>query len=307
MPLVAATQREPTWTTLFNRAAFHALNGVTPWSCTYAEDGREVGRLAGAVVDGVLVSGHSAPFGGLDLARDHEPPGRVAALVDHVCSAARAEGLRAVRIRLPPPCWQPAAAPTIQFALLNAGFAVVRAELNQHIEPRPDYVGSLRSPARRALSHLLADTAFAFGEARSLRGAHALLAANRLAHGRRLALDAGYVSRARRALGTDVVRMAELTHEGRRVAAALTYRVCARRELVVAWGDHGHALHRSPMNLLALRLVERALEEGIELLDLGISNGPGDDGRLVADAGLAQFKRSVGARETVRLTVERPL
>jgi len=32
--------------------------------------------------------------------------------------------------------------------------------------------------------------------------------------------------------------------------------------LLVAWGDHGHELPRSPMNLLAYRLVERAIASG---------------------------------------------
>jgi hypothetical protein len=302
----ALTAAEPAWTSVFNRDAFHALNGATPWSCVFEDGGRAVGRLAGAVVDGVLVSGHSAPFGGFDLAREHEPPARVAALVDHAVGAARADGLRAIRIRLAPPCWSPAA-PTVQFALLNAGFRVVRAELNQHLEPGPGYVAALRSPARRALGHLERDPGFVFGDAPSPAAAHALLAANRAARGRRLALDAAYVQRAREALGPDVVRMAELRHDGRPVAAALTYRVTARRELVVAWGDHGHGLARSPMNLLALRLVQRAVAEDVVLLDLGVSNVPGPDGALTADPGLAQFKRSVGARETVRLTVEREL
>ncbi len=66
------------------------------------------------------------------------------------------------------------------------------------------------------------------------------------------------------------------------------------------WGDAGHALPRSPMNLLALRLVEIALADGRPTLDLGISSVDG-----VPDQGLIQFKRSVLARESLRLDLVR--
>ncbi len=91
-----------------------------------------------------------------------------------------------------------------------------------------------------------------------------------------------------------------LTHGGRSCAAALLYRVAPGRELVVYWGDAGHDLPRSPMNVLALRLVELALAEGARTLDLGISSVDG-----VPDQGLIQFKRSVLARESLRLDLVR--
>ena len=49
------------------------------------------------------------------------------------------------------------------------------------------------------------------------------------------------------------------------------------------------------MNLLAFELVQRALAEQIELIDLGISSAYGQ-----LNAGLAQFKESVGAQSTLR-------
>ena len=64
--------------------------------------------------------------------------------------------------------------------------------------------------------------------------------------------------------------------------------------------DADHDLPRSPMNLLAMRVAEQAIADGTRVLDLGISSV---DGR--ADAGLVQFKRSVGASEGLRLDLVR--
>ena len=94
--------------------------------------------------------------------------------------------------------------------------------------------------------------------------------------------------------------MAVLEHAGRPCAAALTYRVLPGRELVVYWGDAGHDLPRSPMNVLAHAMVARALDEGVRSLDIGPSSVAG-----VPDQGLNQFKRSVGARESLRLDLVR--
>ena len=103
--------------------------------------------------------------------------------------------------------------------------------------------------------------------------------------------------------------MYELCHAGESIAAALVYRVRPHRDLVVAWGDGEHELERSPMNLLAYRVVESALAEGVWTLDLGISNEhePGADGALVPNSGLVQFKQSVLARIQPRLTLVREL
>lgn len=303
---------DPPWTTAFNRAAFHALNtapGDEALRLEHVADGRTVGALCGVLRDGVLTCGHSAPFGGLDLARPRETPGRVAATVDATLAQAAATGAGTVRIRCRPDDYGPNE-PVVLFALLNRGFRVETADLSYVLDLRATptvetYVAALKSPARRALRHGQ-DGPWAFravDDEPGLRAAHALLAANRAAKGRRLVLGADYVLRARAAL-PGVVRTFVLEHDGAACAAALVYVVAPGAWYVVAWGDAGHDLPRSPMNVLALRTVEAALADGAHLLDLGISSVP-DGGGLAVDAGLAQFKTSILARPRTRLTLVR--
>lgn len=293
---------------LFNADAFHALNlgpGQRVRRIDHEADGRLVGSLTGVVDGDVFTSGHSASFGGPDFTRDAETATLVRATLEHAVATLDDEGVRTIRVKARPGFYS-GSETAVQFALLNLGFRVASCELSFHIDLAglggiDDYTAALRSPARRALRHTLGEP-FALAEAEDDAGwerGYAVLAANRAEKGRALALGLDYVLRARDAF-PGRVRMAVLEHAGAPCAAALTYRLAPGRELVVYWGDAGHALARSPMNVLALRMVERALAEGVLSLDIGTSSAAG-----VPDQGLIQFKRSVGARESLRLDLVR--
>jgi hypothetical protein len=305
--------------TLFNQDRFHALNLSAGQRVLRAEvrlpdQGRLLGSLGWVLDEGVLTCGYSAPFGAVDLARERETPANVALVIDEAIAWLSARGARTLRVKLPPACYGESE-PLVQFTLLNRGFHVECCELNQHIDLEcikdPDsYVQRLKSPARRALRKLLGGE-FSFHRAETEAEwdrAYATLAANRAMKGRALSLSRAYLARARSALG-ESVRMYELFHGGLAVAAALVYHVRAQRDMVVAWGDGEHALERSPMNLLAYRVVEACLSEGVGTLDLGTSNGHGQgpSGAFEPDGGLVQFKQSVLAQTQPRLTLLRKL
>ncbi len=293
---------------LFSTEAFHGLNvrpGQVVRRLDHEIDGRLVGSLVGVVEGDRFHSGHSAPFGGPDFVRDAETAANVAATLADAVARLERDGIRTIRVTARPAHYS-GSETAVQFALLNMGFAVAGCELSLHIDLAPfsgpgDYVDALRSPARRALRHAL-DEPFALEPAAdedAWERGYRLLADNRAAKGRRLALSLDYTRRARDAFAGRV-RMFVLTRAGAACAAALVYRVAPRRELVVYWGDAGHDLPRSPMNALAYLLVARVMGEGALALDLGTSSLDG-----VPDGGLIQFKRSVLARESLRLDLVR--
>jgi hypothetical protein len=293
---------------LFSTEAFHALNlrpGQSLRRIDHEADGRLVGSLVGVVEGDRFHSGHSAPFGGPDFVRDAETAANVTAALTEAVARLDADGVRTIRVTARPAHYS-GSETAVQFALLNLGFAVAGCELSFHIDLSPfagpaDYVAALRSPARRALRHAM-DEPFALEPADDDHGwerGYRLLAANRAAKGRTLALSLDYVLTARDAF-PGRVRMFTLAHDGASCAAALVYRVAPRRELVVYWGDAGHELPRSPMNALAHLLVTEVMAEGALVLDLGPSSVAG-----VPDQGLIQFKRSVLARESLRLDLVR--
>ncbi len=285
---------------LFCDPRFHDLNEVPSaarWRYEHRRDGRLVGVWEGVVTDGVLLSGHSAPFGGPDLTREDPTVEDLLGLVDGALAAARADGLTAVRVRARPPVYS-AAEPLLEYVLLHRGFTVEHCDLNQHLD-LSRLAGGLdplallgKKRARDVRADLRLPLAFRdASDDDGLRTVHAILAANRAAHGRPPGLPADYLLRVRAAF-PDRLRAHVLDSGGRPVAAAVVYRVLDDVDLLVAWGDDaGHGLQRSPMNLLAHRLVQRSVETGARLLDLGPSSEK--DGS--PNTGLAHFKRSVGA------------
>lgn len=299
------------WISLFNDPGFHALNlaaGQDVRQVAYEADGRVVGCLTGVVEGTTFTSGHSAPFGGLDLARDREAPAAVAACIDHVLTELRASGIETVRIRSRP-AYYSEADPLVAFTLLNRGFRVELCDLNhavrlEGIASAEDYVERLRSSARRAV-RLALEGPFAFRRAKGRaewHEAYAILAENRRAKGRVLSLTREYLDRLRSAF-PERIRMFLLARAGTPCAAALVYRVREARDLVVAWGDTA-ATEPSPMNLLALRVVEASLAAGALSLDLGTSTVPGGEaGSLSANDGLVAFKTSVLAQPELRLVL----
>jgi hypothetical protein len=287
---------------LFCDPRFHDLNGVDP-----ADRRRHVtddGVLDGVVRDGVFESGFHAPFGGPDLAADDPPLPRIQTLLEGAVGALGDVGT--IRIKARPSCYSPAE-PVVQYLLLHLGFAVEHCDVNQHIDLAPfatadDYLGALkrkRAHALRADVRGPLEVREADDDA-GLAACHAVMAANRAAHGRPPGLPLDYLRRARDAF-PGRVHPYLLTHDGQPVAAALVYDVLPDVDLLVAWGDHGHELPRSPMNLLAYRLVERAIARGARLLDLGPSSEK--DGS--PNPGLVHFKRSLGAAAGTRLVLVR--
>jgi hypothetical protein len=301
----SVSTRVPPWVGLFNEPAFLALRGFD--AVVYrAGDGAV---LTGVRTGDSLLCGASAPYAGIDLARERETALGVEELVDDLLGQLRRDGVRELRVRLAPASHAPATAPLVEFALLNRGLRIVDADLAFHLDLRATttleaYVAALRSPARRALKHADLEP-YTVAHAETAAGwdaAWTLLEANRADRGRTLSLDRDYVENLREAFPSQV-RMLELRHDGVLVAAAFTQRVRPGVEFVVAWGDAGHGLARSPMNRLALEVVRRALAEGIRTIDLGTSTAGEPLGRVV-NAGLCRFKSSIGAVAEPRHVLE---
>jgi hypothetical protein len=291
---------------LFLRETYHAI-GPQPSLRLARYDhvvaGRLIGTLSGIVEGDTFCSGFSAPFGGAEILRAGEPVEHVMEMVERAREQLVADGVRTIRIRCRPPFYT--GETSVQFALTTLGFSVATTDLNYHLDLAPlgsaeCYVEALKSPARRALGHALGlglefDEAADEGE---WAAAYEVLRENRVSKGRPMRLSLEYVTTLRD-LFPGRVRMYVLRSGGAVCAAALVYRILPGRDVVQYWGDAHHTLERSPMNVLVYRLVERALGEGVETIDLGISTDHG-----VPNQGLIQFKQSVLARPSLRPEME---
>jgi hypothetical protein len=255
---------------------------------------------------GIATCGHQAPFAGPDVVRGSEAVAEIQELVAGACARVRTAGAERLVLRLRPPSWS-AAEPAVLYALLQAGFVVEESALSFAIDLQggPEaYTARLRSPARRALAHAAREP-YTFDDVTDdddgWAAAYTILRDNRVDKGRPMRLTLAYTLALRDAF-PQAVRMDLVRHAGTPVAAALRYRVLPEIDVVQYWGDHGHALARSPMNPLVLHLVASSHATGARLLDLGIST---ED--AWPNEGLIRFKRTIGAAAEVRLVVGRDL
>lgn len=287
---------------LFCDRRFHDLNGVPPGQRRRYEhrvDGRLVGVLDGVISEGVFVSGHSAPFGGPDLVDEAPAVEDVLGLVAGALADLRADGVREVRIRARPPVYS-SAEPVLEYALLHLGFTVDHCDLNQHVDlsgtgDASDVLALFKDRRRRYVRSALdrPHEATEVDGGADLATLHAIIADNRVAHGRPPGLSRDYLERVRQAF-PDRVRLLLLRQEGTPVAAAVVYRVLSDIDQVVHWADAGDDSGgggSSPMGLLAHLVLAGSLRTGARLVDLG----PSTEKDGTPNLGLLRFKRSVGA------------
>jgi len=288
---------------IFNLPTFHDLtlaDGRSRLQLDHYANDRLVGSLVGVVTGDEFASGFSAPFGGIDLVRETENLPRILEFLDDATGRLEGMGIRSIRIHGRPAIYARADIDT-EFALLSRGFKIELTELNQHLDlsgvkSPEDYVERLgwrgRRDLRRASTQGLVFVECLDPEQRA--EAYELLRANRVAKGRPMRLSLDYIERLRAQL-PGRIRFFSLLAGDRACASAVVYLIKPGRWYVAYWGDAFHQLEQSPMNLLAFKVVERALAEGIVLIDLGISSAAGQ-----LNPGLAQFKESVGAQSTLR-------
>jgi hypothetical protein len=310
LPIDAGTTGDEQHLNLFNTRAYNARNLVPGAAYLRIDhqdgDGRLVGSLCGVVEGTTFGSGWKAPFAGPDFMRKAETVSNVGALVDHVLAELKARGIRTVRIKCKPTFYSGSEVYVVQ-ALMHRGFRVESSELSyhfdlEHLHDGEAYRAALGSAARRALKHA-AGKPFSYEEVlddATIATAYEVIRANRERKQRPLRLSLEYL-RGLSATFPGRIRWFLLRYDGTPVASALLYRLRPERELVEYWGDQ-HNLERSPMNLLAFHVVERAIRERVTTVDLGLSSVNG-----VPDPGLIQFKQSVGCRPELRLDFVREL
>ncbi len=295
---------------LFNDERYQRCNlrfGQRLFRYDHFAAGRLVGTLSGVVEDALLDCGHSAPFGGIDWVRRREPVGTVVDLLRAAAAQARDEGIRAIRIRARPTYFGANEA-AVEFALHNLGASVESCEISVGIETScyeapEEYIASLGCSARNALHRgLRAGMVFSPAETASDWAAcYELLAITKRRRGVQLSVSLDYVMRLRDVFEKQIA-MHRLVKGDDLVGAALVYRVAQAWDYVAAWGDNPGHRDSKVMNVMTYHLVRKAIAQRVAVIDIGISSVRG-----VADGGLIQFKRNVGAVTGLRINFRLPI
>lgn len=294
---------------LFNSPKYHQLNLTEDQSLFRYDhwvEGRWVGSLIGVRTEGTIDCGYKAPYGGPDIVRTGESTSAIIQFMRDAIVSARQTGANTLRVRARP-SYHSINEASVLFALFSLGFSVESCEFSQGIDVTryasvEHYIRELKASQRNQIRRGLSQTEFSEVETEAgWNIAYDLLSLNRSFHARTLKFSLSYLLHLREVF-PHRLSMYLLQAENRPIAAALVYRVGPRIDHIVAWGDDKTRREIAPVGTIAVHLIDRAIREKVEILDIGISseNGKPDDG-------LITFKRHTLAIPDLRLNFVRTL
>ena len=260
------------------------------------------GSLVGTRTCDVIDCGWKAPYGGPDIARAGASTKEILDFLGAAAQYAKESKAKALRIRTRP-SYHSSNEASVQFALLNLGFSVETCELCQGVDVTrftsiEHYIARLkasqRNQIRRGLSQF--EPQKCSSEAEWVR-AYEVLAHNRSFRGERLKFTIHYLLKLQ-SLFPNRLSMFALLLSGQPVAAALVYHVTSYVDHIVAWGDDRSAREIAPVGCIAVNVLDKAMENGVHVLDIGVSSVNG-----VPDDGLISFKRHTLATSGLRLNL----
>lgn len=294
---------------LFDTEAFHSYHSRfcdRVLCVSIVRDNRLLARCYVGVDDRGMRTPYSAPF---SLIYPHVKwrIEDLCAAADGLLACARHLGCTRVWITLPPPFYSPEVIGAETAALGHAGFTVQVIEINHYFNLKEfdsveRFVPQLSRSGRKNYNRACdPDLQFESLGADGIEQAYAVIKTNREQTGYPLKLPLSHIK--------DLIGMVPSSIQcfGVRyckelIAAAIVFDVTPTIARVIYWGDDREHQFRRPMSLLAMRLVELYSGLGRHFLDIGISSADG-----TINFGLANFKKSIGCRNSARLTLQHEL
>lgn len=183
------------------------------------------------------------------------------------------------------------------------GFCVAGQEINYDLDVnKTPFSGRIDYGNRKRLNKCLRE---GFATVRlgpdSRESAYQIIAENRRRKGYPVTMDFPAILAMIDLFG-DRMRFFGVTRDSGLVAAAICIAVSAQVMSVFYWGDGEGVQEYSPVVLLASGIYEHCQESGISILDTGIATEAGEPNH-----GLIRFKRSLGFRESLKLTLTKDL
>jgi len=262
------------------------------------ESGQAVAHTAFFERDGWAVSPSAASFGSIQCQSDlwEEDLHR---FVQALQQWVRKLSLKGIRLVHYPDCYTPEGS-ALQTILLSHGFRVNYAELNQHrpVTEAPFAAGLHPSERRRLRKCREAGFSAGLWPDPDLDSFYDLLQRARLRNNLPITMAPNRLTELL-ARFPDECRLFAVWDGQRLIAACVGIRISPDILYYFLPADEAAYLTYSPSVLLVESLYQYAQENGIRLLDLGISTSRG-----VRNEGLIRFKRNLGARESARRVYE---
>lgn len=181
--------------------------------------------------------------------------------------------------------------------LYSNGLALTKCEINNHISLKSET--KFNKSNRKQLRKLQKEN-YSFNrlDLDQLTLAYNILNANRREKGVQLSLSLDQLTTLCQEFPNFINIWGVNNQRNETVASAITIDLTSDSRYVVYWGELPNHRQYSPVVLLADGLIRCAKNEGKDILDLGTSSVNSD-----VDGGLLQFKNSLGAENSLKLTL----
>lgn len=241
---------------------------------------------------------YSAPFGMIEVVKDHLKIEEYEEITAAVENLAKAQGVEHIFYRFPPAFYRANEINKLINVLMRQGYDIEEADLNYAIETKreEDFIGNLQRNARKNLNIALKNDLCLYqcSTMEEKEEAYQVIKRNREDKGFPLRMTWEQICRTIECVEADFyqVKIGENI-----IAAAMIYRVNPDIVQVVYWGDIREYAEFKPINYLAYMLNGIYAKQGITFIDIGPSTEYG-----VPNYGLCDFKESIGCRIDVKYT-----
>lgn len=248
--------------------------------------------------DDEFVSPRRGSFGGYYFLDDELSLSLVEAFVAAVESELLGLGMRGMRFSLPPQSYRPHLIAILANVLLRSGYSLAGHELSYSLEVSGEpFIDHLHQDNRRNVRRCRrAGYTCRQLDGSELRSAYDVIAGNRARRGYPMTMSWDALRDMNEKLPRALCSFGVLDGD-KLVAAGICVNVSSAVLYVFYWGELDGYRNPSTITLLAETIYDHCLENGIGTLDAGTSTVDGEPNH-----GLIRFKRSLGFRESLKLS-----
>jgi hypothetical protein len=291
----------------FNYGSFNDLNSSKCEKIFYFlfKEGKYRLGFVGGVIENVLLSPFSAPFGGFSYISPDVRLQYIEEAIKLLINWAQERKLTSIRITLPPPFYQESFITKQINCFWRQNFEISEIDLNYSFELEnfgDSYADHIWYNARKNLQiSIKSGLKFRICANDSDKElAYNIISRNRESHGYPLRMSWDQVSETVRIIPADFFLVQNVSENT--IASAIVFHISTSVVQVVYWGDLQGYSEIRPMNFLAYKVFEYYKNTSKKVVDIGPSSE-----HSLPNYGLCEFKEGIGCRIDPKYTIVKTL
>ena len=280
---------------IFNTPEFLSLIKGEARYFTLTKNERIIARIYFRIEKNQATSGYQAPFGSIDTTRSL-PGATIKYFLEQVCLTLKNDRLKEVIVKHWPECF--ATSDSLQESFSQLGFKVINSEVNQHIVVQEsEFRLLIRKNERKKLNQCLKKNfTFSILTLADLPQVYQLVTKTRERKSYPVSMTYDQLYKTMKLL-SDSYLLFGLLDEDKLIAASVSIRVSPHILYNFYHADEFSYRSTSPLVMLLQEIYQYCQQNGIKILDLGISS---ENGQI--NQGLFNFKENLGCATSTKNT-----